>query len=87
MTTSITYSFGLAISHASFFCSFRMFLSMTLYYNIVLNVLYVGLYIVYSVHFLCIRFFFKIFVIALLSQITECVFIFRFIKLGCCKAS
>ena len=33
---------------------------MTLYYNIVLNVLYVGLYIVYSVHFLCIRFFFKI---------------------------
>jgi hypothetical protein len=51
---------------------------MTLYYNIVLNVLYVGLYIVYSVHFLCIRFFFKIFVIALLSQITECVFIFRF---------
>ena len=38
--------------------------------------LYVGLYIVYSVHFLCIRFFLKIFVITLLSQITECVFIF-----------
>ena len=49
-------------------------------------VLYIGLYIVYSVLFLCIRFFFKIFVITLPSQITEYVFIFRFIKLGYCKA-
>ena len=51
-----------------------------------LNVLYIGLYIVCSVLFLCIRFFFKIFVITLPSQITEYVFIFRFIKLGYCKA-